>query len=404
MTFEQRTFGNYGVCCRSYPLPYTMSDMSIEEHFNSNLMKQIRAEMESGVPGETVNKYCNKCIYHEKTGVTSRRQHRIEQLNSCTSPFLTGISTIIQHSLENVHINLQDMKFYSMEFKFFGNLCNLKCMMCHPHQSSSLAVEWKKDGRWKGPTHINTYHDINQEKFWEEMDIMLPNTNELKFTGGEPLMNNDILDMLNYCVEKGYSQSLVLVMITNGTKLPDNFLSLLGEFKSVKMNISLDGVFEVNDYQRVGSKFEVIDKHINELLKYKNVDVQLTTAITAINAGNIRNIINYAKHKKIYADISNIVLKPNHISLHVLPKHIRELFAERLNGIAPQVEAALRYDDPEAEKLFPAFIQSLRNKDTRDGTNFLDIIPELKDELRETIDVRTVHTVNDSLQSIHPTE
>lgn len=401
MTFEQRTFGNYGVCCRSYPLPYTMSEMSIEDHFNSDLMKQIRSEMESGTPGEAVNKYCTKCIYHESTGVTSRRQHRINQLKECSSTFRKNLKRIITQSRNNVHLSLHEMQFYSLEFKFFGNLCNLKCMMCHPHQSSALAAEWKKDGKWNGPTHINTYHDIDKKIFWQEMDIMLGQALEIKFTGGEPLMNYDILKMLQYCVDQGHAKNLCLVIITNGTKLPEKFLNLINKFKEVKVNISLDGVFEVNEYQRVGSDFSVIDKHINQLLQYSKVKVQLVAAITAINAGQVRNIYNYAKHKNIYVDLSSIVLKPKHLSLYVLPKRIREIFIERLGGLAPEVEKALAYDDEEAHKLFPAFVQTLRNKDERDGTNFLDIIPEIKDELPKTIDIRSVYTPHASLQSIH---
>lgn len=398
MTFEQRTFGNYGVCCRSYPLPYTMKDKSIEDHFNSDEMKAIRSEMESGEPGPFVSKYCEKCIAHEKSGVTSRRQHRINQLEDAPQSFRDRVNDIIHQSEQSVHLFIQNMAFYSLEFKFFGNLCNLKCMMCHPHQSSSLAAEWKKQGKWDGPTHINSYNDIQSEDFYRDMDIMIPNSLELKFTGGEPLMNRDILDLLQYCVDKKYAKNIKLIIITNGTKLPKEFLNILNYFKEITINVSLDGVFEVNDYQRVGSSFDVIDRHINQLIRFPNVKVQVTAAVTAINVGRIHQVVKYAERKNIYADISSIVLKPKHLSVSVLPRRIRDIYIEKNKGLT-EVISALDHDDVESEKLLPAFIQTLRNKDARDGTNFIDIIPELEHELRETIDIRTLHSADSYLRS-----
>lgn len=399
MTFDQRVFGNYAVCCRSYPLPYTIQEKTIEEHFNSDEMVNLRNEFETNAIGPYTQKYCEKCLNHETAGIQSRRQFRHEQFASTTPAFQDQVKNIISQSKQKVHLKLQDMRFYSIEFKMFGNLCNLKCMMCHPHQSSSLAVDWKKNGKWDGPTHINSYMYIDSTEFYREMDIMLSNTNQIKFTGGEPLMNMDILDLIYYAKDNNYAKDLELIIITNGTKAPSKFLEVIQHFKSVTINISCDGVFDVNEYQRVGSSFSIIDKNIDLFKQYPNVKVQLTSAITAINVGSIDQIIDYANYKKIHADVTSIVLKPKWISVYVLPKHIRQHYINKLKYKNDQVVSALSYDNEEYMKLFPEFIQQLRAKDRRDNTDFLQIIPELKDELRKTIDIRTIYSTDSDLRS-----
>lgn len=379
MTLEQKTLGNYGVCCRSTPLPYKTTDTTIEEHFNSEQMQSIRDELETE-PSEYVNNYCAKCIYHENSGLISRRQHRINQLLDTTQEFKTKFSEILQKSIDKDHIKLEDMQFYSIEFKFFGNLCNLQCLMCHPHQSSSIASDWKKRGKWNKQTHFNLYReytDEQKEAFYKEMDKMLPNTLQVKFTGGEPLMNEDILDLVQYMVDKGYSETIELTMITNGTKLPQRFIDVITQFKRVKCMVSTDGVFEYNDYQRVNSDFFEVDKTIKKLKALDNVEVLLGSAITAVNIGNMDELYRYANHLGLYVDLTNIVLTPAYMNPQVLPQDIKNKFLAKYKSSKnrekfEQIIQCLESDIDELERMqkFAKLIYHLEEKDKRDGTDY----------------------------------
>lgn len=387
MTMEQKTFGNYGVCCRSKPLPYTMQEKTFQEHFNSKQMILLREEFEEGVPGPATKEYCQKCIAHENSGIVSRRQTRIEQIKKLKDPtFYDRLCNTVERSVNKEPLHIQDMAFYSLEFKFFGNLCNLKCMMCHPRQSSAIAVEWKQLKKWNGPVHTNMYADFDlkqKQTFYEEMDMILPNTMEVKFTGGEPLMNQDILDLLHYMKDKGYSKTITLNIITNGTLLPEKFMSVIGDFKKVNCMVSVDGVFELNDYQRVGSKFKDVDNTISKLQQYPNINVLIGAAITAINCGKIDELLLYAKHKGVYIDLTSIVLTPNYLMPQVLPQELKQqylnryeqsAYADQFVNVIMALKDQTTFNENQRKALFAKLIDHLNEKDQRDGTNYKEVI------------------------------
>jgi sulfatase maturation enzyme AslB (radical SAM superfamily) len=381
-TLEQKTSGHYGICCRSAPLPYKMNERTIEEHFNSKEMQAIRHEFETGW-GDTVNRYCQKCIKHERAGVSSRRQLRLQQIQK-NAGFTDKLALTINKSIDKEYLRLSNMNFYSIEFKFFGNLCNLKCMMCHPMQSSSIASEWKKENKWTGPVNIDTYSAFTpaqKEKFYHEVSEILPNTLHLKFTGGEPFMNNNILELINFVVENGFAKHLTLTFITNGTMLPDKFTNTFKHFKQVYCMVSIDGLWELNDYQRIGSNFYVVDANLNRLKSIENVEVSIATAITALNCAQVSDLYKYAEHKGVYIDLSSIVLTPYYMNPVSLPLEQKQKIAARLskvnkNNKFKEVIAALLTDITEMDQaiLYNKLINKLADSDKRTGKSYKDFI------------------------------
>ena len=240
---ENKVWGNWGLCCRSAPLPYSAKDVAPLDHFNSDIMKQIRVDMLNHHISDDIKKYCHKCINHESNNITSMRQTRLHN----EFP-IKAIQSAIDNSGE-----IKDFQFRSIEIKFFGNLCNLKCRMCGPEYSSSIAAEQKKAGIYKGPTHINAYADMqDKDQFYKDLDVILPHTEIIKFTGGEPMMNKDIQTMIQYTVDRGYNKHLTLKIITNGTHVNQTLLNLGKRFKSFWIEVTLDEMFDINDNQRVG--------------------------------------------------------------------------------------------------------------------------------------------------------
>lgn len=352
-TIETKVWGNYGLCCRSKPLPYTAIDMSPLEHFNGSTMNRIRQNMIDHNITDEIQNYCAKCLEHERNGVVSRRQ---------------GMRSVpIGHYLSNG--SMLQYKFRSIEVKFFGNLCNLKCKMCGPLYSSSIAVEEKKAGRYPGKVHHDLWTEFDagrKVKFFSDMQEIIPCTNEVKFTGGEPMMNEGILEFVEWMVMNNLSQNITLRIITNGTKINQDLLDFTKHFRAFHSMVSLDGVFDVNDYQRVGSNFEQIDQNIKILKQYGLVST--TTAITAINVSRLHELKVYCNSRLLAYDMSSIVLTPEWLQVKVLPPEYR---AELLNKYDYNsiVAAALRDSE------FPV---DLWKKFLDKNDKITELIPELE--------------------------
>lgn len=358
---ENKVWGNWGLCCRSAPLPYSAKNISPIEHFNSDLMKQIRRDMLDHNISDDIKKYCHKCLEHERNNVESIRQQRIKISNNFKP---------IQSAIDN-NGEIKDFNFRSVEIKFFGNLCNLKCRMCGPEYSSSIAAEQKKQGIYSGPTHINAYADMsNKEQFYSDLDQILPYTKILKFTGGEPMMNEGIQNLIQYAVDKDYSNNIILKIITNGTKINQKLLKLSSKFKMFWAEVSVDGLWEINDYQRTGSNFHDINSNIKILKQYGKVS--LTTTITAINVHQLEDLISYSKYLNVDLSLGSIAITPLYLQVKVLPIGYRNKLIEKYKDIRECKVAVKALKDPEWDlKLFEKFLFT--------NPDICDIIEELKE-------------------------
>lgn len=341
ITLENKVFGPWGLCCRSKPLPYG-PEVSPLEHFHSETMQRIRKDMMDHNITDEIKHLCDKCIQHEKRGITSRRQQKLN------IPIPTGYD------------------FYTVEVKFFGNLCNLKCKMCSGMHSSSIAAEEKKLGNWDGPIVYNGFEQTNQDKFYSDMEHILPFTRMIKFTGGEPTMNKGILEFIQWIVNKGHSKHLVLKIITNGTKKNEKLLKLSKEFKSFFIGVSVDGTWDIDEYQRPGTDFYDVVQNIIKYKSYGNVIIH--SLITALNVGNVQDLSAFASSLNVPIDLTSIVMWPDHMRIEVLPVTYRKHLLSSYN-YPKEIYTALASEHWD-QKGWLKLLQM--------NPDIFDVIPELK--------------------------
>jgi sulfatase maturation enzyme AslB (radical SAM superfamily) len=327
VTLENKVYGNWGLCCRSKPLPYSAKDIAPLDHFNSDTMKRIRKDMSNHNITDEIKTLCEKCLIHEKMGVTSRRQQRLD----LPVPEIDSDGAI------------KDFAFETIEIKFFGNLCNLKCKMCSGMFSSSIAADEKKRGEWTGPTYFNIYEQMqDKDQFYSDMSKILPYTKKIKFTGGEPTMNQGIVDFITWISDNNFSQNMILKIITNGTRISPQINQYSRKFKRFEVAVSVDGTFEIDEYQRVGTVFSDVVENIK---MYKHIaDVNIAPVITALNVGNVPELARLGKMLNVGVDFSSIVLWPDHMRVEALPLGYRK---ELLESYDYPIEIKIALENPE---------------------------------------------------------
>ncbi len=160
-----------------------------------------------------------------------------------------------------------------------GQRCNLKCVHCY---SQSKDIEY--------PNELNT----------KEAKAMLDGLAEygapvILFSGGEPLMREDLMELITYARDKG----LRAVISTNGTLITEEKAEELKKFGLSYVGISLDGLKETNDkFRGIEGAFDDALQGIRNCLKL-GIKVGLRFTINKRNAQDIPGIFELIEKEKI---------------------------------------------------------------------------------------------------------
>jgi MoaA/NifB/PqqE/SkfB family radical SAM enzyme len=327
------------VCCRSHPVGWIQNE-SLEQIWNNDNMRRIRGQVLSGERP----KECDACFRLEDQGVESLRQRHIKG----TIP--EARINLYPNALESLHPEMTlPFEIPTMEIKL-NNLCNLKCRMCHPMDSTSWN-DWDQVEEFyvkENNFMVKAIQDLNLMKkpyldkfddnpnWWASFEKLLPYFRRVEFAGGEPLMDPQhyrILDML-----KPYGKDIEIKYATNGTTLGISKGRTIHDywphFRSVAVNVSIDGIEDVYNYIRGNSDWNLVVKNIREIQKIPNI-----SRIVGAVAVQVSNVLILDKMIETFLDkldivfYTNMVDYPNVLSAQVLPKPLKELAIMRLEAV-----------------------------------------------------------------------
>ena len=376
---------------------------TISQIWNSQYMKNIRLDMLSNkIPNS-----CEKCFKEEAQGITSKRNWETkvwaERLD---------INSIVEQTKEDGSLPI-NIPYFDLRL---GNMCQLKCIMCSPHDSSSWIKEWKiqypqyktielkQDQDWDSKFDYTWYQ---KGSFLDEMKTQSASIKELYFAGGEPLLIPEHYKILEFMVESGSASNCILRYNSNGLELPDKLFELWSHFKQVKFNFSIDAVGSRNDYIRYPSKWNDVVNNLKRLDDTpSNITVNVACAIQLLNISTITELVHWKESmnfKKINLPPygagligTHLVYLPSYLNIRVLPNHIKQKIETKLNYFTSRHiantefiknpyglerwQGIIKYMMAEdwSHKL-PSTLEYLEACDASRNTNFRNIFPELKD-------------------------
>jgi MoaA/NifB/PqqE/SkfB family radical SAM enzyme len=265
---------------------------------------------------------CSYCIKREANGINRREHH--------SRLFKEDYESFTAKTFDIGHLELR-----------LGNFCNLKCTMCGPYASSQWSAEAKKYQDKFSKFNIgylrSNYDWINNAENKTIIKDVLANCVSAYFGGGEPFMNPFIDDFL-----KEIRPEAELSFSTNGTKLPESTLALLEARPNVKVNISIDGIGEHNNYIRSGSSWIDIENNVKKL-KDKNINFMFYYILQHTSLFTFRQVYEYCIQNNIELEIGEIyggsVDGSGHLTLSSAKQYDVDLFKEWLSTInSPQVK------------------------------------------------------------------
>lgn len=375
--FSTTTTGKYQACCIAKPVDeMTFENTSPMEFFNSSHMKQLRYDMATGNKSDLFKDTCRNCIRQEINNGASRRIDSI--YHSIHGPLLT--EEILENVRKNPNLDLSPKSIDHIKMKVFGNLCNLKCSMCTPTASSKLAAELKKHGQWGGPTIENSYDKIDKEKLYKDLEVVLPHTREFEIVGGEPMILEQSLEMVEWIVSKGLSKNLEFRIITNATT--DNFelYNLMKYFKKAQFLISLDGVGKKDEYIRYGTKWEEKVDVIKNI-EMAGIKITWSNTIQLLNIGYLDEMSEFMEQFST-PTLNNPLTWPAGYRAVNIPKEVAEMYMKKYNEKKFRMIHRHYYTlGNDKNRNHQEFLQGMRRLkwfDEKRGTCLLDEWPEFE--------------------------
>jgi MoaA/NifB/PqqE/SkfB family radical SAM enzyme len=259
------------------------------------------------------------------------------------------------------------------------NLCNLKCVICGPHDSSSWHADTIKLGKI-----LPVEYKYNKTVKYNVLDLEILDTIEtIKFWGGEPLLEElhaDILDMIN---SKGLLKNVRLIYNTNATcRVSERVLELWSKAKLVELYFSLDDVGKRSDFQRTGSTWDQLVDNLTWF--YKNMPhnhlFYVMCSVGALNIYNLPALVDWKRnnfdqtrqgdHIKLLFNMVNGNGAIDRVSPEFY-KRLQDRFAEY-----PELQHLLKTLTVKDGYVPEQFLNYMKQLDAVRGTNFLETFTE----------------------------
>jgi len=340
--------GQIKLCCRSHKIA-DASDTTFKDIWYSDKMNQVRKDMFEGNKQNLPE--CANCWSMEDKGIMSLRQgQNIARLDD-------------YHDNIESWVNYSQGKSSSFPFQIPvlelkpSNLCNFKCRMCWPKDSTPWMADWdsvkefypegdrtpvendiKRFNMNKTPL-INLFEQ--QEKFIEEFKELAPSLDEIEFAGGEPLLDPLVFKVLNILVEQDSvnTHNIILKYSTNLSKLNFNkkmdIIDLWKKFKQVKLTISIDGDPIRNEYIRHGADNQLLKENI-KTVKYElkdKVEIKATTTVQALNTPYLAETGSWIINELGCNWHTSRLQWPKHLHSNVLPVNILEDSIKKIKDV-----------------------------------------------------------------------
>ena len=315
---------------------------AVEEIWNSEYMIDIRRQMLNGERP----KACDVCWKLEDSGIQSSRQSAFGELKSWAMP--------------KQYQTLNPPLPQSLELRL-GNFCNLRCNSCWALSSDRVAderrrIQLKDDNmplwlrkEWDHELELDTQANWKwweSDEFVESIKKLAPNLKRLYLTGGEPTLIKRNIEIMQMILDTG-NRDCYIALTTNLTQWNEVFYNTMAQFNHGEIQISIDHVYDKNEYIRYPTKWESIEKNI--ILLYNKFPqtwkIKHYTVFQTYNYDAIPEVLDWAhkhrsyydskEHNRLYIWSPIMLDSPGYLDVRIIQPEVREKTIEKLKAYAP---------------------------------------------------------------------
>ena len=368
--------------------------VSLEEHWNSQYMRDIRKSL---MAGERLPQ-CDVC----NDDILSLSSYR---------RWFTGVlfRDKIDEAFEKTDDDGRtDMPTISFDYRY-SNLCNFKCRMCGEQLSSSWEAEKKKHDMWTPENQPFMIPDVKRKMKDFQIDVVEPEfrkaisdgiVEEIYWVGGEPLMYDIHWWALEEMTQNGSAQNCYLRYNSNLSRIEhkgQHLYDYLPKFKDWLMCASIDGTGDIVEFIRKGIVWEDWLDNFKAGLAIPGGQDKMLFDLTITGPGMfaLKDLFDLSleldvriETKIMFAFHPDIVFSPYAWPRHVLDRHVKEL---------------LEYMEPRATHKQQTLINTLREMPKRptfeeewpdraeqsfkNGKGFQDRLDQIRQEKYRLVDI-----------------
>ena len=377
---------NHGhkLCCMSKEIKKMNSNETVQQNMEnfwvSDELKKVRQDFVDNKWPSACEWYCGK---YEKQGVYQE---------SYRHSFIEKYKHINYDEYElNAETGNKTGKPIDLDFRP-GNTCNLKCRSCTGIWSNTIQKEVVANPELQG-----TYYDTGRK--YSQLDtstIDLSNIQSLKMSGGETLVDPNVYTFLKNAVDNGYAKNIELHLLTNGTYMPKRIISVLEQFKSLVINVSVDAVGRLEEYLRTGTEWQQQKEVFETILNISNLKkCGINSVIQITGIFGLQDLIDFAydskyTNNKKYRGVSFLpIVDPEFLSIGLMTNSHKQRimrmvehnidnikFDKFSNQIKPVISEVHRHFDNKEELLLKGK-KHINNLDKIRNTNIISLQPEL---------------------------
>jgi hypothetical protein len=280
-----------------------------------------------------------------------------------------------------------------------GNLCNLACRHCNPHTSSRWIQDYFKIESTEKvySTYLEQFRGAQQSfspesSSWDILKVWSKDIVHYTLYGAEPLLIQQLWDLLETASQQPNANLVDIRINTNGTIWRDEYYETFSRFRSVDIEISVDGIGAQFEYMRYPAKWENVELNLDryqQLAKTNpNVTLNVMATVSLLNIYYADDIWNYFDQRGISCGF-NVLHRPLHLNMRIAPELTKQAIALKLNntaaaGLIPQLMMPVN----DSLNLLKEFWRVTSGYDQLRHENFADTFSEVYQLLKNTL--RTV--------------
>jgi hypothetical protein len=273
-----------------------------------------------------------------------------------------------------------------------GNVCNAKCRVCHPHDSS----RWSEDVEKLDLITGEKYYPIGvKEKNWsdQQLDEILElgrNLKRLELFGGEPMYNKQVHRLLKRMVDQGDAQHIILYINTNGSVDILDRIPFISEFAEIEIGVSIDGVGRHFDYIRHGLDYNTVKQNVINWRSYFE-KANIKHSIDSISTVNMLNVYYLPELKSAVKEILplapfwNLLVEPKYLFIKNMPDYVKSAVIDKLSGDSEFDDLISVIQQPGDPEQWQRFLKFTAGLDQIRQESFAQTFPEFA----EIIDKQT---------------
>ena len=352
------------------PCPYLGG--TVWNHEQQNIISQWQSrdlqQLRQSFIDDKQSPICNRCWHEESNNKRSLRLRLFDPINHTSDySFINGseyAATLIQSVNNQSYLKGPEVLTIKN-----GNVCNAKCRVCHPHDSS----RWAEDAEKLSLITGKKYYPIGvKEKNWsdKQLDEILElsrNLKRLELFGGEPMYNKQVHRLLKRIVDQGDAKHIILYINTNGSVDIIDRIPFISEFAEIEIGVSIDGVGQHFNYIRHGLDYDTVKQNVINWRNYFE-KAKIKYSIDSISTVNILNVYYLPELKAAVKEILplapfwNLLVEPNYLFIKNMPDKVKSAVIAKLSNdleFEDLISVIQQPEDPEQWQRFLTFTTGL---------------------------------------------